>query len=196
MVVDFVVGRVLSHNGKPESTEGLDDVTTYYILHRHDFGLEKTPVGPCILYAISCGLSDHELADKFDILAKGGSSKGKDDEDEDETEENASSGSEVKLKSWSQRKRKNMGYESVAGRPIPFIDQLHCVMHLWKAGEQIKVDEYLDKGGLRKNELFAQLLQALIELSASGSEERSLLESVSNHLKASGRRDDRQGLLI
>ena len=38
MVVDFVVGRVLSHDGQ-EAVSGLDDVTTYYLLHRHDFGL-------------------------------------------------------------------------------------------------------------------------------------------------------------
>ena len=39
----------------------LDDVTAYYLLHRHDFGFADAPVGGCILYAISCGLSDSEL---------------------------------------------------------------------------------------------------------------------------------------
>jgi putative DNA methylase len=36
IVVDFVVGRVLSHNGGggPDAVSGLDDVTTYYLLHR------------------------------------------------------------------------------------------------------------------------------------------------------------------
>src|SRR5262249_43669599 len=37
IVVDFVVGRVLSGNGNAEAVSGLDDVTTYYLLHRHDF---------------------------------------------------------------------------------------------------------------------------------------------------------------
>src|SRR5947208_682011 len=54
MVVDFVVGRVLSHNGGADAVSGLDDVTTYYLLHRYDFGLESAPIGPCILYAVSC----------------------------------------------------------------------------------------------------------------------------------------------
>ena len=38
LVVDFVVGRVLT-GGDETSASGLDDVTTYYILHRHDFGV-------------------------------------------------------------------------------------------------------------------------------------------------------------
>src|SRR5437870_7289906 len=38
IVVDFVVGRVLSGYGSDRSTSGLDDLTTYYLLHRHDFG--------------------------------------------------------------------------------------------------------------------------------------------------------------
>jgi putative DNA methylase len=59
-------------------------------------------------------------------------------------------------------------------------------MHLWKSGDVIKVDEYLDSRGLRRNALFHQLLQALIELSDAGSEERSLLESISNHIVARG----------
>ena len=51
MVVDFVVGRVLSRGGE-EVVSGLDDMTTYYLLHRHDFGMEKAPAGACILYAL------------------------------------------------------------------------------------------------------------------------------------------------
>ena len=53
-------------------------------------------------------------------------------------------------------------------------------MHLWRAGRRSKVDEYLDTRGLKRNALFAQLLQALIELAQRGSEERSILESLSN----------------
>ena len=59
-------------------------------------------------------------------------------------------------------------------------------MHLWKAGDAHKVDEYLDENGLRRQELFKRLLQSLIELSPHGSEERSLLESLSNHIQAKG----------
>jgi hypothetical protein len=59
-------------------------------------------------------------------------------------------------------------------------------MHIWKAGDLSKVDEYLDANGLRRQELFKRLFQSLIELSPHGSEERSLLESLSNHIQARG----------
>jgi adenine-specific DNA methylase len=191
LVVDFVVGRVLTHNGDAAAVSGLDDLTTYYLLHRHDFGLEDAPAGACILYAVSCGLSDAALADRLDLLARtGGKAAREDEEDGDEdadgdAEEAAGSGSQVRLKPWSQRKRKGMGYDA-EGRPAPLIDQAHRLMHLWRAGDVTRVDEYLDDRGLRRYPLFHQLLQALIELSAAGSEERALLERISNHVQARG----------
>ena len=204
MVVDFVVGRVLSGDGD-EEIRGLDSVTTYYLLHRHDFGLSDAPAGPCILYAVSCGLSDKDLADRYDLLARRG---GKEQEEPDETEneegeeeENEGSGSSFRLKAWNQRKNPRMGYDPATddsaeklplfpdmerdvqpSREIPLIDQVHRLMHLWKSGDVNKVNEYLDLRGARRNPLFHQLLQALIELAPAGSEERSLLESISNHV--------------
>jgi len=61
-------------------------------------------------------------------------------------------------------------------------------MHLWRAGDVVKVDEYLDSRALRRNNLFAQVLQALIELAREQrqSEECSVLESLSNHVAARG----------
>ncbi|WP_243137557.1 DUF1156 domain-containing protein [Desulfofundulus thermobenzoicus] len=189
LVVDFVVGRVLSHNGGTEGASGLDDVTTYYLLHRHDFGFEDVPAGACILYAVSCGLSDRELVDQYDLLVRTGGQE-QDEEDEeagieagDEIKEGT--GSKVRLKTWQQRKRKTLGLDA-GGRPAPLIDQVHRLMHLWKTGDVVKVDEYLDARGLRRHRLFHQLLQALIELAPPGSDERSLLESISNHLAARG----------
>jgi putative DNA methylase len=191
IVLDFVVGRVLSETTGGENVSDLDDITTYYLLHRHDFKMEDAPVGACILYAVSCGLSDNALADQFDILMRsGGKSKAEEDEEEQEiaedgdTETEEGTGSKVKLKPWQQRKRKTMGYEAAGGRPIPLIDQVHRLMHLWKAGDVVKVDEYLDEKGLRRHALFHQLLQALIELADAGSDERALLESISNHVAA------------
>ena len=191
LVVDFVVGRVLSRDGGDETTIGLDDVTTYYLLHRHDFKLEDAPIGACILYAISCGLSDSSLVDQYDVLVRAGGRSEIEDEEEDEETEDAeesptSSGSKVRLKPWNQRKRKGMGYETPGGRPVPLIDQVHRLMHLWKASDVARVDEYLATRGLRRNALFHQLLQALIELAPHGSEERSLLESISNHVVSRG----------
>jgi putative DNA methylase len=195
IVVDFVVGRVLTHNGDPTVTSGLDDVTTYYLLHRHDFGMDDAPIGACILYAISCGLSDHDLADRHEILQKtGGQAEWEDEEAGEPTAEDANgdaekgTGSKVRLRPWNRRIRKSMSYDgdaganAAAGKPAPLIDQVHRMMHLWKAGDLIRVDEYLEARGLRRNALFHQLLQALIELAPAATEERSLLESISNHI--------------
>jgi hypothetical protein len=190
MVVDFVVGQVLTHNGGSETVSGLDDVTTYYILHRYDFGFEDAPAGASILYAISCGLNDRELTDRYDLLFRTGGTDDDDEEIEDveateANEEDTGSGSKVKLKTWSQRHRKSLGLDA-DGAPAPLIDQIHRLMHLWKAGDAVKVDEFLDSKALRRNAIFAQLLQALIELAPGGSEERSILESISNHVAAKG----------
>jgi hypothetical protein len=167
----------------------------YYLLHRNDFGLDDTPAGTCILYAVSCGLSDSELADTWDILARVGGTESASAENGDEaeeadaddaTEEDEGSGSKLRLKTWAQRKAKSMGYEAPGGKPVPLIDRVHRLMHLWKAQDVHKVDEYLDDNALRRNELFRRLLQSLIELSPHASDERSLLESLSNHIGAKG----------
>jgi len=189
IVVDFVVGQVLSHNGTAESVSGLDDVTTYYILHRYDFGLQEAPVGACILYAISCGLSDRDLSDRYDLLVRTGQAEEEDEEpaEEEDQAESASSGARVKLKAWHQRYRKSLGLET-DGRPAPLIDQIHRLMQLWRAGDVVKLDEYLDSRALRRNNLFAQVLQALIELARDQkqSDECSILETLSNHVRVRG----------
>ena len=197
LVVDFVVGRVLTGDGGDETTaSGLDDVTTYYILHRHDFGMGDAPVGACILYAVSCNLSDNDLTNRHEFLLRTGglaAAAAEDDgEPDDEGEEpdadaepEEGTGSTVKLRPWNQRKRKSMGYDE-DGRPAPLIDQVHRLMLLWKLGDVVKVDDYLDARGLRKNALFLQLLQALIELAGEGTDERVILENLSNHVAGRG----------
>jgi len=69
---------------------------------------------------------------------------------------------------------------------VPLIDRIHRVMHLWKDGDLHAVDEYLDQHALRRHELFKRVVQSLIELSSDS--ERSLLESISNHIGAKGAR--------
>ena len=182
MVVDFVVGRVLTHNGGQEAVSGLDDVTTYYLLHRNDFGMGDAPVGACILYALSCNLSDSALVGQHDLLAQPGRGAAEDEE----VEEGGGSGARLKLKAWSRRLGRNLGLEGPGGRPVPLIDQVHKLMHLWRAGDQVKVDDYLDTRGLQRNALFNQILQALIELAEAGSDERSVLEAISNHAASRG----------
>jgi hypothetical protein len=188
MVVDFVVGRVLTHDDGQEAVTGLDDVTTYYLLHRHDFGLAEAPVGGCILYALSCNLSDSALVNQHDLLAQSGKGRASDELEENDTPEEADigGGAKVKLKPWDRRRGRNLGLETPGGRPVPLIDQVHKLMHLWRAGDQVKVDDYLDTRGLQRNALFNQILQALIELAHAGSDERSLLEALSNHLAGRG----------
>jgi hypothetical protein len=193
IVIEFVVGRVL----KIESgTDRLDSVTSYYLLHRSDFGFEKAPAGACILYAVSCGLSDAELERTWNLVKVKGSIVPESDEAEEETGDDAGEpaeeigGGEFILRTWKERKEKRMGFESVGGREIPLIDRVHRLMHLWHDGDVRKVDEYLDEYVLRQNELFGRLIQSLIELAEQASEERSLLESLSNHLGAKAPKAD------
>jgi len=88
-----------------------------------------------------------------------------------------------------------MGFESVGGREVPLIDRIHRLMHLWREGDVRKVDDYLDEYALRQNELFGRLIQSLIELSEQAGEERSLLESLSNHLGSKKAKGDTTRLL-
>ena len=170
-------------------------MTAYYLLHRHDFGMDEAPVGACILYATACGLSDSELDRTWDILGRTATenTEEEDDSDSENSESSVSSvadesggGSKVKLKAWNQRRGKNMGHEAPEGKAVPLVDRIHRVMHLWKEGDLHKVDEYLDEHALRRNELFKRVVQSLIELSTGS--ERSLLESISNHIGAKGAR--------
>jgi len=188
IVVDFVVGRVLSKDGDGTSASGLDDLTTYYLLHRHDFGFGDAPAGACILYAVSCGLSDTALSGEYDLLVRTGGIQEEENEEESDEEEGEieeGSGSTMRLKRWDHRRGKNLGLDT-GGRPTPLIDRIHHLLQLWRSGDVTRVDDYLGEYGLGRNAIFHQVLQALIELSEAGSEERSLLESVSNHIAAKG----------
>jgi putative DNA methylase len=198
LVVDYIVGQVLSggHAGDADiaAADRLDEPTAYYLLHRNDFGVDEAPVGAVILYATACGVSDRELMDTWDILAAGKAKATDDREEEADPDEDAEgdgdSGAKVKLKTWAQRKGKSMGHEAPGGKPVPLIDRIHRLMHLWKAGDVRKVDEYIDDNGLRRHELFKRVLQSLIELSQQGTDERSVLESISNHIGIRGVRAD------
>ena len=186
IVVTFVVSRLLE--AEPGAPTELDDLTTYYLLHRNDFGLGPAPVGPCILYAVSCNLSDSDLAGGLDLLARGASAAATEasDEDDDEGPAPTTSGSEARLKPWNRRRNRGLGQPSADGEPPALIDCVHRLMQLWKTGEQGRVDRYLADRGLWRHELFARVVQAVIELATEGSEERSILESIQNHLQGSG----------
>jgi len=196
LVVDYVVGRVLSKDEATTAVSSLDDLSNYYLLHRNDFGVGDAPAGATILYAISCNLSDRLLTERHDLLARSGranaaaaddDAKGDDAEgDEDDEAPTASTGGNtVRLKAWDERRGKHLGVKQGV-EAVPRIDQVHRLMQLWKAAEAPAVDAYLDAMGLREDAMFPRFLQALIELSPAGSEERSLLESLSNHLAKKG----------
>ena len=189
MVVGFVVGQLLAQ--KSGAAGDLDDVTTYYLLHRSDFGLEAAPAGACILYALSCNLSDADLSARHDLLARGKSSRG--DADADETDSAGLSGSDARLKTWKQRRSRDLGQPASDGTSPPLIDCVHKVMHLWQTGEQARVNAYLEELGLWRNELFASVVQAVLESAERGSEERALLESIQNHLRGAGPGASTQG---
>jgi adenine-specific DNA methylase len=158
-VVDFAVGRVLSGNGHAdEDADRLDKVTAYYLLHRTDYGFEKVPSGACILYAISCGLSDSDLDGTYDLLEQ--------------------RGSKTQLLSWDDRSRPEQADLSPSA---PIIDKVHRLLYLWTKGDVSAVNEFIDDHGLKESGLFQKVLQAIIEL-ADG-RERSRLESISNHLQ-------------
>ena len=185
MVVGFVVSRLLAQDGGAEGE--LDDLTTYYLLHRSDFGLRPAPAGACILYALSCNLSDADLAGRLDLLARGGRAAATaQNEDAAAEQERETSGSEARLKSWNRRRAKDLGEPSPDGSLPPLIDCVHKLMQLWKTGQQSRVDAYLEARGLWRQELFARVVQALIELADGDSEERATLESIQNHIAAHG----------
>jgi len=167
-VVGFVVRRLLEREGGASAEGELDDLTTYYLLHRNDFGLSAAPAGACILYALSCNLSDSDLAGRLDLLVRGSREGGK--------------AGEARLKPWNRRRARDLGQPGAG--PPPLVDCAHKLMQLWKAGEQAAVDGYLEERGLWRHELFARVLQALVELAERGSEERSTLESILNHIAA------------
>jgi adenine-specific DNA methylase len=190
IVVDFVVGRVLTRgqDGQAVGDHPLDDLTTYYLLHRNDFGMKDAPAGPCILYMVSCNLAERDLLDQYEILAKGGQAEAEAEADDEDDDASVGSGGKFKLKPWASRKHRSLGLEVASGRSIPLIDQVHKLMQLWVAGDTVKVNDYLDQRGLRHSHVFAQLIQALIETSrAEGvNDECSVLERLANHLKSVG----------
>ena len=178
MVVGFVVSRLLRDDG---AAGELDDPTTYYLLHRKDFGLAPAPAGACILYALSCNVSDADLAGRLDLLAGGGSASA-----DEGVEDDTASGRDVRLKTWSLRRARDLGEPSADGRPPPLIDCVHKVMQHWRSGEQSRVDAYLEARGLWRHEIFARVVQAVTELAERGSEERATLESIQTHVRTHG----------
>jgi len=160
MVADFALGRIL----KGRSTEGLDEWTRYYLMHRNYFGLESAPVGECILYSQGYGLDLNDLRGPRGFIAK-------------------ATGSNVRLTKWGQRTRDDLG-EPHPGGGLPQIDMLHRLLWLWASGDTAKLRAYTADHGLSRtvsgggNDLFWAVAQAILEMAEPKSRERALLEAV------------------
>jgi putative DNA methylase len=154
MVADFALGQIL----KGRSTEGLDEWTRYYLMHRNYFGLEAAPVGECILLSQGYGLDLNDLRGPRGVLAK-------------------ASGSNIRLAKWDERTRDDLGEPHPSGG-LPLVDVLHRLIHLWAAGNLDALDTYAAEKGLRHNDLFWAVAQAVLEMAAPKSRERTLLEAV------------------
>ncbi len=174
IVTDFALGQIL-HGA---STEALDEWTRYYLMHMKHFGREDAPVGECILLAQGYGLSLDDLtASRIGILKK------------------ASSGSALRLLGYTDRGSDRVGQPHSFGG-LPMIDMLHRIMNLWKTGDQTLISTYLTEHGLRENDFFKSVVQALIEMNPQGSDERALLEAIINYNPNLSARDTEQQLTI
>jgi putative DNA methylase len=186
LVTDFALGRIL-HGA---STEGLDEWTRYYLMHRSDFGLAAAPVGECILLAQGYGLDLNDLKGPRGFIAKGKAKKVVDEEESDEgrpTEDagdnpqsaiqNPQSGSDIRLLSFDERKRDDLGEPHPSGG-LPLIDMLHRLMRLWQAGDTERLTAYVQQHGLSQNDLFWAVAQAVLEMADSKTKERTLLEAL------------------
>lgn len=154
MVSDFALGQIL----KGYSTEGLDEWTRYYLIHRSNFGLTDAPVGECILFTQGYGIDLNDLRSDRGYISKG-------------------SGNDVRLAKWDERVRDDLGQPHPSGG-LPIIDSLHRLMHLWAAGTLDRFNQYVAEHGLRQNELFWAVGQAVLEMAEPKSRERTLLEAI------------------
>ena len=154
MVADFALGQIL----KGQSTEGLDEWSRYYLIHRNLFGLEDALVGECILLSQGYGLDLNELRSQRGFILK------------------ASSG-DIHLAKWDERKRDDLG-EPHPGGGLPMIDMLHRLLWLWASGDTAKLRAYVADHGLGQNDLFWAVAQALLEMAEPKDRERQLLEAV------------------
>ncbi|MGH7707439.1 MAG: DUF1156 domain-containing protein [Candidatus Dormibacteria bacterium] len=195
-VVGFAAARVLQRSDDVQSE--LDGPTIYYLLHRNDFRMDPIRVGASILYAVSCNLRDTTLIDEYDLLSRprraikvdliasdaiedGMTVAEADVPDASRASSAKANNSFVQLKHWSDRKRPSLGEDAI-GNPAPLIDQIHRLMRLWKSGDVSKVDDYIAARGLSSDHRAREVIQAIIELAERATEERAILEAISNHL--------------
>jgi putative DNA methylase len=176
LVTDFALKQVL-HGA---STEGLDEWTRYYLMHRDSFKLDPAPPGECILLAQGYNLDLDDLRGPRGILSKGKrrATGAMATAADGEAEEDAKgSGSDLRLLAWHERRRDDLGEPQPSGG-LPLIDALHRMMQLWDANETGRLRDYVAQQGLGQNELFWTVAQAVLEISDAKSRERAILEAL------------------
>jgi hypothetical protein len=89
----------------------------------------------------------------------------------------SSSGCGLRLARRNARTRGDLGEPHASGR-LPIVDALRRLMHLWSAGNLNALNAYAAEKGLRHNDLFWEVAQAVLEMAAPKSRERTLLEAV------------------
>ncbi|GAG64383.1 unnamed protein product, partial [marine sediment metagenome] len=154
ITTDFALGQIL--HGK--STEGLDEWTRLYLMHRHNFKFSKILAGECLLLAQAYGIDINELFGNYGLLVKEGSNA-------------------LKLIHYNNRKNKNLGKSHPSGF-LPLIDMLHYLIILWENGDIKQVEDYVLKHLLIENKLFWAVTQAILEMSNPNTKERTLIEAL------------------
>ncbi len=174
LVTDFALGQIL-HGA---STEGLDEWTRYYLMHRISFGLDPAPVGECISLSQGYGLDLDALRSPRGILARGKAKSAANGNGENgEEDEAGGSGSDLRLLRFDERGRDDLGQPHPSGG-LPMIDMLHHLMRLWGAGDTQGLADYTAERGLGQNGLFWSVGQAILEQAELQSRERTLLEAL------------------
>ncbi|KKN26894.1 hypothetical protein LCGC14_0870140 [marine sediment metagenome] len=151
---EFVLYQVLHE----KTTEKLDDITRYYLIHRQNFEFSKAPDGECILLAQGLNLELNILKKDYNILE-------------------GSSGSGFKLISYEKRKKivYDISYDA------PLIDKLHQLMIRWKSGDINSAAEMVETLNLQDDDLFWTVAQAICEMIEDLKDsERILLEGLLN----------------
>lgn len=154
ITTDFALGKIF--HGK--STEGLDDWTRYYLMHRKNFSFFKVPAGECILLSQAYNLDLDELLNENGFLTKEGTNA-------------------IRLLNFDKRKRNNLGKQHHSGL-LPYIDMLHYLLIQWENGDIKKVENYVVKNNLNENHLFWAVAQSILEMLEPESKERTLFEAI------------------
>lgn len=130
LVADFALGQIL----KGHTTEGLDEWTRYYLMHRNNFGLADAPVGECILLSQGYGLDLNDLRSDRGYIVK-------------------ATGSSVRLAKWDERLRDDLGHPHPGGS-LPLIDMLHRLIWLWPAAKPTNCASTPPKKGCARTTYF------------------------------------------